>query len=107
MRYPLRASFLVNALAAANLTIDTHLINAPSRIFFDAHFRPPNAAVPHERLYVRASAVPAQEASVAREYVERFVVTELIAWIQNLLSMPEQSPTRMSEQYFRRDWPSP
>jgi hypothetical protein len=105
MSYPLRASFLINALAAANLTIDTQLINAPSRIFLDAHFWPPNAAVPHERLYVRASAVLAQEASAAREYVESSVIPELIAWIQQLLSLPEQSPTRASQQYFRREWP--
>jgi hypothetical protein len=102
---PLRSSFLAAALSHANVTIEFHLVIAPSAIFFDAHFWPPNQAVPHERLYVRVSCVSAKEGRAAREFVETSVVPDLIAWLQDILSLPKRSPVRQSQQYFRREWP--
>jgi hypothetical protein len=103
--YPLRSSVLAAAFSDANVTIESHLVIAPSAIFFDAHFWPPNEAVPHERLYVRVSSVVAQQSRAAREFVETSVVPDLIAWLEGILSLPKNSPVRQSQQYFRREWP--
>ena len=105
MSYPLRSSVLEQALGEAGIEMDVHLIHRPSPIFFDAFFWPPRPNVPHERLYVRASAVPGARAREARELVETRVVPELVVWVRSLLALPTDSPIRRAEQSIRWELP--
>jgi hypothetical protein len=105
MSYPLRSSFIAEALQKNGITLDTQLIYYPGGIFFDAHFWPPSPNVPYERLYVRAAAVPAAQARGARQYIEGTVVPELIAWLQDIISRAPNSPVRREKHYFYREPP--
>lgn len=106
MGYPLKSSVLENALMSAGITLHTHLIQRPGKIFFDAHLWPPNPNIPYERLYIRASAVPTEKGQTARDYLETVVIPDLISWINNLLAQPPNSTQRRERgDYFRRDLP--
>jgi hypothetical protein len=105
MSYPLRSSFLAEALQKNGITLDVQLIHNLSGIFFDVHFWPPTPNVPYERLYVRTAAVPVTQARVARQYIEGTVVLELIAWVTDIISRPPNSPIRRERQYFRAELP--
>ncbi|MEA1619166.1 hypothetical protein SOQ14_09565 [Erythrobacter sp. T5W1-R] len=95
--YPLRPTVLEAALACANIQIDLHLIRTPGDLF-DAHFWPPNANIPYERLYVRAGSVPREQAAEARHGMETVVIPRLIAWLANIMAQDQKSPTRGVEQ---------
>lgn len=97
--YPLKPSVLEAALATARINLDTHLIRSPGRLF-DAHFWPPNANVPHERLYVRAGSVPVEQAKAARDRIEGEALPALVEWIGNILAQDPRSPIRREQQYF-------
>lgn len=97
--YPLKPSVLEAALATAQVTVVTHLILSPGKLF-DAHFWPANSNVPHERLYVRAGSVPSEQAKLARERIEAETLPALIEWIGNILIQDQQSPVRREQQYL-------
>ena len=105
MSHPLRSSFLADALQKNGITLHTDLNHNPSGAFLDAYFWPPKPYAPQERLYVRAAAVPAAQASVARQHMEDIVIPELIVWILDIISRAPNSPVRREEQYFRRERP--
>jgi hypothetical protein len=104
LSYPLKALTLRQAFSEVGIPLDTHVILAPSKILLDAHFWPPNARVPHERLYVRVGAVPRAEAYAARKFMRETGLPELVAWLNKLLALPARSPHRQTEHYFRQDW---
>lgn len=60
--FVLRSSVLLEALAAAGISVETSLQHMNSKIFFDAFFWPPRSNVQHERFYIRAGSVPASQA---------------------------------------------
>jgi hypothetical protein len=93
---------MLRVLTSAKIGFDAHLIYGVSRIFFDAHFWPPNPNVPYERLYIRIGAVPAKQAREIREFVQAAVIT---TWVQNIISLPANSPIRRKKQCFRYDLP--
>jgi hypothetical protein len=95
--YPLKPTVLEAALASANVLIDLHLIRGPGDLF-DAHFWPPSANVPYERLYVRAGSVPREKAAEARQRMETIVIPRLIEWLANILAQDLKSPTRGVQQ---------
>ena len=95
--YPLKPTMLEAALAIANVQIDLHLIRAPGDLF-DAHFWPPNANVPYERLYVRAGSVSKEQAAEARHRMETVVIPRLIEWLADIMAQDLRSPTRGVEQ---------
>jgi hypothetical protein len=105
MSYPLRSSYLSEALRAAGITLAAHLIHQPASILFEAHFWPPNPRIRHERLYIIVAAVPALQRRFAREYLEGTAVREFVAWVQDIVSLAPNSPVRREQQYFRRDLP--
>jgi len=102
--YPLKSSALDDALAKVGVTPETHLIMRPSKIFLDAHFWPPNPRIAHERLYVRVGTVKSSESRAAREFMAAGALPSLIEWLQELLALPERSPSRSVEHYFRQEW---
>ena len=95
--YPLKPSILEAALVTARIDLDTYLIRSPGKLF-DAHFWPPNANVPYERLYVRAGSVPTEQAAVEGDRIEREALPALIEWIGNILAQDPRSPIRREEQ---------
>lgn len=97
--YPLKPSTLEAALADADVTIATHLIRSSGKLF-DAHFWPANPNVPHERLYVRVSSVPNEQAKTARHRIETEILPALISWIGNILAQDQRSPVRREQQYL-------
>lgn len=97
--YPLKPSFLEEALAGAGIIIETHLTRAPGNLF-DAHFWPPNQNVPYERLYVRAGSVPIEDAANARRQIENHAVPTLIKWVGDILAQDRESPMRREKQYL-------
>lgn len=97
--YPLKPSILEAALVTAQVSVVTHLVRSPGKLF-DAHFWPANLNIPHERLYVRAGSVPSNQARVARERIEAETLPALIEWISNILSQDQQSPVRCEQQYL-------
>ncbi|MEF2277712.1 hypothetical protein V3W47_05320 [Deinococcus sp. YIM 134068] len=105
MSFVLKPSILAQALAEAELSVDTHLVRGVGGIFFDAHFWPPNENVGYERLYVRAGAVANSLSQAARLYVENTVLPKLTAWLADILALPVASPIRREKQYFRVDLP--
>jgi hypothetical protein len=107
MSYPATTSVMKDALAATGVDIETHLIFSRSRIFLDAHFWPPNANIPHERLYIRVGTVPASEARDARAFMSKQAIPALLEWLGALVVLPARSPRRQAEQYFRQEWDGP
>ena len=107
MSYALKSSVLESALSEAGVGLDTELIHGSSSILFDAHFWPPNQNVAHERLYVRAGAVPASVSREARIYIENSVIPEFVAWVKGILALPHNSPVRREQRYFVRELPNP
>ncbi len=103
--YALKSSVRATALESAGVNLHTHLILTHSKIFFDAFFWPRNERVQYERLYVRVGAVPSIEARDARHFVEEFVIPEMIAWVREIIRLPANSPRRLSEERFLREWP--
>lgn len=107
LSYPVKTSTVRDALSAAGVDIESHLTFGRRQIFLDAHFWPPNANVPYERLSIRVGAVPASEARAARTFMAEQALPALLAWVQNLVSLPARSPRRQAEQYFRQEWDGP
>ncbi|WP_293697771.1 MULTISPECIES: hypothetical protein [unclassified Sphingopyxis] len=97
--YPLKPSFLDEALTSAGIVIETHLTRNAGNLF-DAHFWPANQNVPYERLYVRAGSVPIEEAANARHRVENHAVPMLVKWVGDILAMDQESPVRREKQYL-------
>jgi hypothetical protein len=95
--YPLKPTALEAALANADISIDLHLIRSPGDLF-DAHFWPPHANVPYERLYVRAGSVPKEQAAEARHKMETVVLPSLVKWIADILAQDRDSPVRREQQ---------
>jgi hypothetical protein len=104
LSYPAKSTVLADALSQAGIPFDAHLILAPSKIFFDAHFWPPNANVPRERIYIRVGAVPRSEAHAARTFMAEVAIPEFVGWLKELAAFPVASPKRHAEHYFRKDW---
>lgn len=98
--YVLKPSALASALEAAGVTIDTHLVRRPSRIFIDANFWPPRT-LPYDRLYVTAGTVPREQAERARLFVERKGLPDLVAWIVDIMGRDPASPVRREVQMMR------
>jgi hypothetical protein len=97
--YPLKPSALKAALTSAGIEIDTDFIrsyNGPS----DAYFWPPSPNVSNERLYIRVGSVPAEQAQVARDRMDREVLPALIQWLRNILAQDIRSPVRREKQRF-------
>jgi len=105
MSYPLRSSFLSEALQNGGITLAAHLIFHRGGVLFDAHFWPPNPRIRHERLYIRVAAVPSVQVRFARQYLEGTVIREFVAWVQGIVSLAPDSPVRREQQYFRRELP--
>lgn len=102
MSYVLRSSSLEAAMQEAALNIDTTLVHGAGEIFFDAHYWPPHANAPRERLYVRAGAIEASRAREARAFVEETVIPDLVRWLGMILALPANSPERRERQEFYR-----
>ncbi|MGF6227694.1 hypothetical protein QFZ27_001649 [Inquilinus ginsengisoli] len=98
--YVLKPSALASALQAAGVTIDTHFVRAPSRIFIDANFWPPHN-LPHDRLYVTSGTVPREQAERARLFVEHKALPDLAGWIADIMSRDPASPVRREAQLMR------
>lgn len=105
MSYPMKTSVLHDAFMAAGIEVDTQIILAPSKIFFDAYYWLPNDRLPYDRIYIRIGTIPNAEAHAARNYVEGVVIPELIAWLQNVLALPPESTQYHQEHNFWRDFP--
>lgn len=95
--YPLKPKALEAALIRADLTIELNLIREPGDLF-RAHFWPPNANVPYERLYVQAGTVPKENASEARHRMENVIIPRLVEWLANILAQDLKSTTRRERQ---------
>jgi hypothetical protein len=98
--FVLRSSALEHALQSAGISVDTHLRQTNTCIFFGADFWPPNPNVAYERFYIQAGVVPSSYASEARRFVEATVLPQFIAWAKDILALPYNSPIRRSKQYF-------
>jgi hypothetical protein len=105
--YSLRSSSLSKAMSDSDLPFSIHLIQGPFAFFLDAYFWPPNPNIDCERLYVRVGAVPSREAHWAREFLESIAIPELVAWAQQIASLPINSPVRRETQHFSRGLPEP
>ena len=91
--YPLKTSMLESALAEAGITTYVHLLyNRQSPHLLEAFYWLPNANVPHDRFYIRTSAVEIQQVSTLRQQLETSVIPEFVDWASELLSLPENSP---------------
>jgi len=66
---------------------------------------PPTPRVPYERLYIRSSAVPNQEAHATRLHVSSVVIPDLIVWINGILTLYNNAPGRAQEARFVRQAP--
>lgn len=99
----LRSSKLYEAMRSKNIVIDTYLRHMNSHVFFEAYFWPPDHTIHHERIYVRAGAVPTAQAKKARQFIDEFIIPQFIIWVQEILSLPRNSPMRQSEQCFTPD----
>lgn len=97
--YPLKPTVLEAALMSANIKIDVHLIRKPGDLF-DAHYWPPNANVPYERLYVRAGSVPADRSAESRHRIETIVIPTLVKWLADILAQDRKSPRRREQQFI-------
>ena len=100
----LRSSLLEEAMHLAGISTDTSLHHVSSSIFFDAHFWPPRPNVPYERFYIRAGCVPTIQSNEARLFVETHVIPSFIDWASGILSLPNNSPVRRSQQAFGREF---
>jgi hypothetical protein len=98
--YVLKPSDLSSALEASGITIDTHLVREPSKIFIDANFWPPQN-LPYDRLYVRAGTVPKEQAERASLFVAQQGLPALINWISDIMSRDPGSPVRRENQFLR------
>jgi hypothetical protein len=97
--YPLQPTALEAALVGAGISIDLHFIRKPGDLF-DAHFWPPNANVPYDRLYVRVGSVPTEKAAEARHRMEAIVIPSLIKWLADILAQDRKSPRRREKQFI-------
>ena len=89
-------------MTARGCDIDWTLSRNASGAFFECLFWPPNPNVRHERLYLRAAAVPSSEVGEARHYFEAEVLPALMTWIEAILSLPVDSTLRREQQHFVR-----
>jgi hypothetical protein len=96
--YILKPSFLANALSAAGVEINAHLVRSHRKRLFDAHFWPPNSNVSYERLYVTAGTVIARDLPELRLRVELEAIPILVRWISGIVSLDPRSPIRRDKQ---------
>jgi hypothetical protein len=96
--YPLKPSSLANALVAAGMEIEVHLVRHHSKRLFDAHFWPPNPNVSHERLYVTVGTVAAPYLPECRKRVESECIPNLIRWVSGIIALDPKSPIRRQSQ---------
>ena len=101
--YPLKPSILEAALTTARISINTHLVRSPGKMF-DAHFWPPTPDIPYERLYIRIGSGPAEQAQAARDRMGREALPMLVEWIGNILAQDPQSPIRREKQRLDLKW---
>ena len=104
LAYPLRSSQLVQALAEAEISWDSHLIFSRTQPFFDLLYWPPQSNIPYERLYIRVGAVSASQAWVAREWMQNTVIPEAINWVLIRVSASPQSELRRASSRFVKDY---
>lgn len=102
MSYPLKPSFLAQALDEAGINLDAHLRRSLSAPYFRASFWPPNPNVSYERLYMTLGAVPSEHVHEICQRMESQIVPEMIRWIQGIISLPPNSPIRRETQEFSR-----
>jgi hypothetical protein len=105
MSYALKPGELAQALASEAPEISWTLCRNRTGLLFECFFWPPNANVPHERLYLRSGAVPSAEAAKARTYVSSVVLMEFRGWLNAILSAPANSTLRREQQHFARSLP--
>lgn len=100
MGYPLKPSWIVELMEEEAVSIEWHLVRGGDGELFECFFWPPNPNVPHERLYLRSSAVPSAEVADARAHLLHHDIPSFRAWLKALLSLPLESTHRQREQYF-------
>ena len=93
-------------MSDGDVPFNVHTIQGPFAFLLDAYFWPPNPNIKYERIYVRVGAVPSTEARWVREYLESTAIPELVAWAQQIASLPLNSPARRETQHFSRGLPS-
>jgi hypothetical protein len=96
--YILKPSFLANALSAAGVEINAHLVRSHRKRLFDAHFWPLNSSVSYERLYVTAGTAIARDLPELRQRVELESIPTLVCWLSGIISQDPGSPIRREEQ---------
>ncbi|MDO6962449.1 hypothetical protein [Rhizobium alvei] len=93
----LKPTMVRDALVAAGVEIDCHLIRSHGSLLFDAYFWPPNQNVPHERLYLRAGTVSVEALPRWRHQAEIEAIPRLVRWISAILAQDPKSPVRREE----------
>ena len=104
MGFALKPSVLSDFLMSENIALQWSLHRNRTGTFFECFFWPPNPNVSYERLYFRASALPAAAVSEARAYLEAEVMAALQIWLRDLLSEPLHSTRRREKQLFSREF---
>ncbi len=104
MGFALQPSALTSFLASENIVLEWSLHRNRTGAFFECFFWPPNPNVSNERLYFRASALPAASVSDAKVYLESEVMAALRIWLRDLLSEPSHSTRRREKQLFSREF---
>jgi hypothetical protein len=100
LSYPLKSSVLANALNAACITVQVHLIYNSRNNFFEAFYWLPNENVDHDRFYIRTGSVASQDSMKAKDHMESIVIPEFIKWANDILSLPDNSPILQEKPYF-------
>lgn len=97
--YPLKPSALEAALKVAKIEIDTSLVRSRRSVgAFNASFWVPNQNVPYERLNILVGAIPAIRLAEVSARIETILLPRLVSWIENILSLDEQSVIRRDGQ---------
>jgi hypothetical protein len=96
--YPMQTSMLDEALRNADLAIETHIDFSRSKRFFDASFRPADARVSNDHLYLYIGTVPSEHRLEARHYVSVVVIPEIVSWLNVLMNAPANSTLWLEQQ---------
>lgn len=89
--YPLRSSFLENALEAAGVTIPVSLRYAADSELLLARYVLPATWEDYESINIESGAVSSRNSMEAKEFLESTIVPEFILWVDEHLKLPENS----------------
>jgi len=103
--YPLRSSFLLQALEEGNVPFGVNLIQRNISSCISVDFWPPNPNVDYERLYIVTGAVPSAEVHSVRDFLETTGIPQLVSWAQQIATLPLNSPRRREKQHFGLNFP--